>query len=273
MFGIFTRFFLVGALLAPMALWASKRIVVDLTQQVAIAYQDGKVLFYGRISSGKPGRRTPTGHFRVLEKDIDHVSNLWPAPNGGARMHYMLRLTRDGVAMHLGPTPDYPASHGCVRMQNGFAQRMFFWAEKGIPVDVKGVPPEHSPSLALPNYADPKSMALYEQATQTVLKAEHTQPKGGNNALTALSSNPKRHQIHRPKLPAALENVIYGKQMDTMPNIPSERTTRPLSPLDALSSNPKRHHVYTRKNVSRPRPKRRPYREAHPDPLRAVSSH
>ena len=49
---------------------APKRIVVDLTHQIAIAYQDGRVLFYGRVSTGKPGRRTPTGSFHVREKDI-----------------------------------------------------------------------------------------------------------------------------------------------------------------------------------------------------------
>ncbi len=238
------RFFLVVVLFVPTGLWASKRIVIDLTRQIAIAYQDGKVLFYGRISSGKPGHRTPTGYFRILEKDIDHVSNLWPAPNGGARMHYMLRLTRDGVAMHLGPTPNYPASHGCIRMRNGFAQRMFFWAEKGIPVEVKGAPPKRSPALDLPNYADPKSMALYEKATRAVLRAEQTQNERANNALIILSPNPKHHQVHPPRIPPKLKEAIYGR---------------------GNSRGLKKYH---------PGVMRRPLRrDRHPDPLQAVSSH
>ncbi len=120
---------------------ASKRIVVNLSQQRACAYEGSQTVFCGNISSGKPGHRTPTGHFRVLEKDIDHVSSKYPEPNGGAKMHYMLRVTGSGIAMHLGYVPNYPASHGCIRMQNGFAQRMFSWAHVGVPISVIGTPP------------------------------------------------------------------------------------------------------------------------------------
>jgi len=120
---------------------ASRHIVVDLSKQRACAYEGGRPAFCGNISSGKPGHRTPTGSFRVLEKDIDHVSSKYPEPNGGARMHYMLRLTRHGIAMHLGHVPNYPASHGCIRMQSGFAQRMYRWARVGTPVRVVGRPP------------------------------------------------------------------------------------------------------------------------------------
>ena len=119
----------------------AKHIVVDLSKQRACAYEGSRPAFCGNISSGKPGHRTPTGYFRVLEKDIDHVSSKYPEPNGGAKMHYMLRLTRGGIAMHLGRVPNYPASHGCIRMQNGFAQRMFRWASVGTPVRVVGRPP------------------------------------------------------------------------------------------------------------------------------------
>ena len=119
----------------------AKHIVVDLSKQRACAYEGGRPAFCGNISSGKPGHRTPTGRFRVLEKDVDHVSSKYPEPNGGAKMHYMLRLTSGGIAMHLGHVPNYPASHGCIRMQNGFAQRMYRWASVGTPVRVVGRPP------------------------------------------------------------------------------------------------------------------------------------
>ena len=185
MFRFFTRALLMGLLLSPITLWASKRIVVDLSHQIAIAYQDGRVLFYGRISSGKPGRRTPTGSFHVREKAIEHVSNLWPAPNGGARMPYMLRLTRDGIAMHLGPTPDYPASHGCIRMRDGFAQRMFAWAQKWTRVDVIGTPPAHSPAVALPPLATSDAML------------RRSIGGGMGDPLAVMSSNPKLHPAPR----------------------------------------------------------------------------
>jgi lipoprotein-anchoring transpeptidase ErfK/SrfK len=53
----------------------------------------------------------------------------------------MLRLTDYGVAMHLGYVPNYPASHGCIRLENGFAQKMYYWADIGTPVLIRGYPP------------------------------------------------------------------------------------------------------------------------------------
>ena len=129
-------------LLCAVYLHADKYIVVDIENQLAFAHEDDRVVMSGRISTGKAGRRTPTGYFRILEKKREHKSNLWPKPDGGAKMNYMMRLTQDGVAMHLGPVPNYPASHGCIRLKNGFAQRLWKWADVGTEVYVSGEAPE-----------------------------------------------------------------------------------------------------------------------------------
>ena len=55
-------------------------------------------------------------------------------------MSYMLRLTYDGIAMHLGVVGKYPLSHGCIRMKSGFAQKLWTWAEIGTTVEVAGYP-------------------------------------------------------------------------------------------------------------------------------------
>ena len=115
-----------------------KEVVIDLSEQMGYAYEDGYVVFEGRISSGKKGRETPTGDFYILQKKRYHRSNLWPKPNGGAKMNYMMRLTNGGIAMHLGYVPNKPASHGCVRLKNGFAQELFKWTRVGTHVYVEG---------------------------------------------------------------------------------------------------------------------------------------
>ncbi len=125
-------------LVAATQLSAYQEIVVDLSEQMAYAMEDGYVLFEGRISSGKIGRDTPNGEYRILQKKRHHKSNLWPKPNGGATMNYMLRLSNSGIAMHLGYVPNKPASHGCIRMKHGFAQQMWKWAKVGTPVYVEG---------------------------------------------------------------------------------------------------------------------------------------
>ncbi len=238
---------------------ASKRILVDLTHQIAIAYQDGRVAFYGRISSGKPGRETPTGTFHVREKDVDHVSNLWPQPNGGARMPYMLRITRDGVAMHLGPTPDYPASHGCIRMQDGFAQRMFAWAQKWTMVDVVGKAPAHSPAVALPAYA--RSRKLLRRSIGG----------GTRGPLAAISTNPKDHIVDRGKL------VLDPAAPSESPAKAKRPPKRRLGPLAAISANPKvraprRSAKRSPKTKQRAIRKPRPKHPRHADPLEAIGA-
>ena len=125
-------------ILTTSSLFAYKEIVIDLSEQMAYAIEDGFVVFEGRISSGVMGRETPNGEFQIMQKKRHHKSNLWPKPNGGAKMPYMMRLTNSGIAMHLGHVPNKPASHGCIRLKSGFAQRMFKWARVGTAVYVEG---------------------------------------------------------------------------------------------------------------------------------------
>ncbi len=119
-----------------------KKIVVDLTKQEAYAYEDGNLVLKGWISSGKKGLETPTGNYTILAKEIFHISNRWPEPDGGAEMPFMLRLTWDGIALHLGYVPNHPASHGCIRLSDGFAQELYKWARLGTKVIVKGKTPK-----------------------------------------------------------------------------------------------------------------------------------
>jgi lipoprotein-anchoring transpeptidase ErfK/SrfK len=129
---IFFFFFL------SVSLQAQQYIIINLSEQVAYAIEDGSIVFNGFISSGKRGRETPEGEYTILQKKRHHTSNLWPKPNGGAKMPYMLRLTNTGIAMHLGYVPNRPASHGCVRLERGFAQDMFAWAKVGMKVYIEG---------------------------------------------------------------------------------------------------------------------------------------
>ena len=123
-------------LLSP--LFAGKKIIIDLSKQRAYALENGNIVLQGRISSGKKGRETPNGTFKILQKKKMHRSNLWPKPNGGAKMPYMMRLTNGGIAMHRGYVPNKAASHGCIRLEKGFAKKMFAWARVGTIVQVDG---------------------------------------------------------------------------------------------------------------------------------------
>jgi lipoprotein-anchoring transpeptidase ErfK/SrfK len=115
-----------------------KVIFVNLDTQRLTAYEGHEALFGGPISSGKEGHETPTGRYRVLQKERIHRSNLWPKPDGGAMMPYMLRITWDGIALHQGSVSRRPASHGCVRVPEKLARRLYRWADVGTRVLIGG---------------------------------------------------------------------------------------------------------------------------------------
>jgi L,D-transpeptidase catalytic domain len=84
----------------------------------------------GRVSTGMAGHVTPMGVFSVLKKEWWHRSNLY----SGAPMPFMQRLTWSGIAMHAGELPGYRASHGCIRLPESFALRLWYMSNVGARV-------------------------------------------------------------------------------------------------------------------------------------------
>src|SRR5215467_8351934 len=95
-------------------------IIALRNQQITVYDAEGWIL-RAPVSSGQKGRETPAGVFSVLQKEADHYSNVYD----DAYMPHMQRLTWSGIALHGGPLPGYPASHGCIRMPYDFAERLF----------------------------------------------------------------------------------------------------------------------------------------------------
>jgi len=111
-------------------------IVVSLADQRLYAYHDQQLVAWSNISSGRPGHETPTGTFTVSEKDVDHHSNLY----NNAPMPYFMRLTDEGVGLHAGQLPGYPASHGCVRLPLSMARELYQHVESGTSVEITSNP-------------------------------------------------------------------------------------------------------------------------------------
>lgn len=96
-------------------------IVVSLASQRMFVFQDGELWDSSRVSTGRRGKETPVGAFPILQKKVHHRSTLYD----DAPMPYMQRLTWDGVALHAGHVPGYPASHGCIRLPKAFAKKLY----------------------------------------------------------------------------------------------------------------------------------------------------
>lgn len=107
-------------------------LVVSLDEQRAYVYRNGIAIGESRISSGRPGYETPAGVYTILQKAREHRSNLYD----DAPMPFMQRLTWDGLALHAGTLPGHPASHGCIRLPAGFAERLFAATARGTVVVV-----------------------------------------------------------------------------------------------------------------------------------------
>lgn len=123
-------------------------VVINLNTQRAYVYRNGVRIGVTTVSSGKPGKKTPTGIFTILQKNKDHKSNLY----NSAPMPYMQRLTWDGIALHAGNLPGYPASHGCIRMPLEFSKKLFEVSNMGMTVvvtDQKG--PAAEPETVVEN--------------------------------------------------------------------------------------------------------------------------
>jgi hypothetical protein len=153
-------------------------IVSIKTQQVTFYDAEGWIL-RAPVSTGVEGRETPAGVFAVVEKDKDHHSSMYD----DAWMPNMQRVTWNGIALHGGPLPGYAASHGCVRMPYGFAEKLFDKTRIGMrviiaPNDAAPVEFSHT-ALFMPNAeaiaaAPARAETLAREAAEAVKAADET---------------------------------------------------------------------------------------------------
>ena len=138
----------------------SPRIAIKISEQKAYFYKADQLVGISILSTGREGFGTPSGSFKIQQKDRDHVSSRFgdyvsaatgevikkdidrnkdPMPKGakydGAKMPFFMRVS-GGVGMHEGFLPGYPASHGCIRMPGFMAEAFFNSVSVGTPVSI-----------------------------------------------------------------------------------------------------------------------------------------
>jgi L,D-transpeptidase catalytic domain len=110
-------------------------ILISLPDQRAYVYRGQTLVAVSAVSTGKEGKETPVGVFNILQKKVMNRSNLYD----GAPMPFMQRLTWDGIAIHAGRNPGFPASHGCIRVPTEFAKKLYAATEMGATVEVTDI--------------------------------------------------------------------------------------------------------------------------------------
>lgn len=137
----------------------SPSIKISLGEQRAYFYKGGELVGVSQLSTGREGKNTSPGTYRIIGKDVNHASSLYgdyvddagnvvmpnielgkdPKPPGshykGASMPYYMKIA-PGFGMHAGYLPGYPASHGCIRMPEFMAEDFFRSVSVGTPVTI-----------------------------------------------------------------------------------------------------------------------------------------
>ena len=134
-------------------------VKISLSEQRAYFYKSGQLVGISQLSTGREGKDTPMGRFKIIQKDPNHASSVYgdyvdaadnvvvpnidkqvdPKPPGthykGAPMPYYMQIA-PGFGLHAGYLPGYPASHGCIRMPEFMAENFYRSVDRGTPVEI-----------------------------------------------------------------------------------------------------------------------------------------
>jgi hypothetical protein len=229
-------------------------IAISIEKQRVKVYDSNGLFAEAPVSTGTKSHPTPMGVFSIIQKNKHHVSNLY-----GAAMPYMQRITWSGVALHTGPLPGYAASHGCIRLPNEFAARLWTWTRMGTrvivaPGEIAPADIVHSKLIALTTppqtvSAAPAATTIAAQtkpaprrtadASQAIasmkgtlsdadssLSAKPAEPEAEKNAAPAVTEKPAVTQASEP----AAENVAVK---DAAPS--EAQTTQTEAPASTSS--------------------------------------
>jgi len=192
-------------------------IVSIKTQQVTFYDAEGWIL-RAPVSTGTTGRETPAGIFAVIEKDKDHHSTMYD----DAEMPNMQRITWNGIALHGGPLPGYAASHGCVRMPFGFAEKLFDKTRIGMRVIISpddAAPVEFShPALFVPNAeavaaAPARAGPLAREAEEAAKTADEAKKAAATAARETASLTASLRKLESLKKSAEAELAFAEKTL------------------------------------------------------------
>ncbi len=132
---------------------AGKSLVVSLSMQELVAYQDGCVVRATPVTTGRPQLPTPPGSYHVFFKTTPWTMRS-PWPPGSPFWYpdtvvtWVLEFREGGYFLHDAdwePAGDYgpggefnqsAASHGCIHIPTPFMQWLYSWTPVGTPVQV-----------------------------------------------------------------------------------------------------------------------------------------
>ncbi len=230
-------------------------IKINVDEQKAYLYNGEDQIGWTYVATGITSFPTPTGEFKIMEKIADKVSNLYGKgydangklvnsdfkqgrdllPPGGrfeaAKMTYFMRLTGDGVGMHIGPIPrpGRRASHGCIRLPSKFAGTIFKNVSVGTPVTIVGSGPDYATYIKQSNAKSKanaaKLAAAKAKANEAAVKAATTlapdDPNGPGPETPPVAGTPAPGSSVITTLPAAPATPAPAPTEEVKPAVPA----------------------------------------------------
>ena len=108
------------------------RLEISLALQRVALVKNGVPVYRTQCSTGRPGYSTKRGEFVITNKERNHRSTIYHV-----EMPYFMRLSCLDFGMHAGYVPNYPASHGCIRLPAEAARKFFSEIPVGTLVTVQ----------------------------------------------------------------------------------------------------------------------------------------
>jgi len=108
------------------------RIEISLPLQRVALVRNGVPVYRTQCSTGRQGYSTRRGDFVITNKERNHRSTIYHV-----EMPYFMRLSCLDFGMHAGVVPNYPASHGCIRLPEEAARKFFSEIPVGTLVTVQ----------------------------------------------------------------------------------------------------------------------------------------
>ena len=173
------------------------QIIVSIADQQLSLYDNGALIARSSVSTGVQGHPTPLGVFSVISKERWHRSNIY----SGAPMPYMQRITWSGIALHAGVVPGRPASHGCIRLTNDFAIRLWHLAKRGTRViiardDVRPVDIANSHLFV----SKPKAASVSPESSAVTVTDNDNKTAPSHGALLSSAETPEVANLQIPGL-------------------------------------------------------------------------
>jgi hypothetical protein len=157
----------------------SKVLIFSYPTQTFAAYENGNLVYTGSTNMGRKKALTPTGLFFTnwkAEKTTSTFNDEWDL-----KWNFNIE-NKLGVGFHEYTLPGYPASHSCLRLQEGDAKYLYKWADEWILKDNENVKVKGTPVIIFGSYnfdapkpwlqliKDPKALNISEAEIESQVK-------------------------------------------------------------------------------------------------------